>query len=313
MRALLFLALVALGVQGDATTEGLAKVIQEQLDQNETSFTDATNEYNQQKAIDERARDGALSLAGQHQDQFEEATAEEEGQTARATKARESIEKSKSDIATLKGDITALDRVMKVTETQTLEQIEEIDSGLDAVRLAKRKVSEMGSVPASLIQAVKAKIDSDDFESLYDAKKGQKLGLLAKGGAAFTSSSDALMAKLTELEDGMVKTKTQVQKDVQAYKNKRNDLKATKSAQMMQEEQKKEDEEAEEAQANKKKDHAKARKDTKEAEMNNANAKAAALNKSLQDAKNTWDAAKAAYEQTKVAFQKAQAQLGSEV
>merc|ERR1719313_639916 len=159
--------------------------------------------------------------------------AQRDGFAGKAGIAGEEAAETQAHQDTLKADINAISRVMKVTESQTLEQLAEIDAGLSAVALAKQKVSEMGSVPASLMQIIAPHVESDDFEAMYEAKKG-KTSLLAKAGNAFTSSSDVLMNKLTELEDKMVENKKSVQNDHKAYKNKRNQIKATKTVEFQQ-------------------------------------------------------------------------------
>lgn len=233
MRAFFFLALVV-GAQADEA-DTASKILGDLISKLSSELTDLTNNFAETKARTEQAIKGAEDREAAFQQQADEASGEQSGFEAKAKRASEEIATAKSQIDTLKADINALTRVIKVTETQTLEQVAEIDNGLSAVALAKQKVGEMGSVPASLLQTLAPKIDMDDFEAMYANKKGTKsLGLLAKGGAAFTSSSDVLMNKLTELEDKMVENKKQVQNDLKAYKNKRNEMKATKNVEMEQ-------------------------------------------------------------------------------
>jgi len=232
MRAFLLLALVVPAHAGDAATG--AQVLQDLISNLSTEITNLTNAHDELKLRTEQNIAGQTQRKEAFEEQAENAKAEKVGFAAKAATAGEEIAQTKARIATYSADINAITRVLKVTETQTLEQIQEIDNGLAAVALAKQKVGEMGSVPASLLQTLKPQIDMDDFESLYNAKKGQKLGLLAKGGAAFTSSSDVLMNKLTELEDKMVENKKDVQNDHKSYKNLRNEMKGTKTVEKQQ-------------------------------------------------------------------------------
>lgn len=232
MRALFLLALVGSASAGDSNT-GVA-VLNDLISNLSTEITDLTNAYQETKNRVEQNIQGATERRDSFAEQESNAEAEQEGFEAKAATAQKEMDEEQAKITTFKNDINALGRVMKVTESQTLEQIQEIDNGLAAVALAKEKVGEMGGVPASLLQTLKPKIDLDDFESLYNAKKGKKLGLLAKGGAAFTSSKDVLMNELQKLEDEMVENKKEVQKDHKSYKNKRNEMKGTKTVQMQQ-------------------------------------------------------------------------------
>lgn len=258
MRAFLLLALVAQAVADDAGTG--AQVLQDLISNLSTEITTLTNNYQETKNRTEQNIKGEQDREEAFQQQADGAAAEEEGFAAKAKKAAQDIDATQAHLDTLKADINALTRVLKVTETQTLEQVAEIDNGLSAVALAKQKVGEMGSVPASLLQTLAPKIDMDDFESLYNAKKGKSIGLLAKGGAAFTSSSDVLMNKLTELEDKMVENKKDVQADHKAYKNHRNELKATKNVEAQQAQERLDTLEADKALYQKKSNKAKGQK-----------------------------------------------------
>lgn len=234
MRTTLFVVLVVAAAANDNAADNAKDILTGLMQKLQAKIINAQNIREQQMAESQRKIDGSKSRLDDFKTQLENAKAEKEGYRAKAKMASESIAEEKEHIATLKNDINALHRVLLVTETQTQAQKEEINSGLNAVDLAMEKVREMGSVPASLLQVLKPKIDATDFEALYQAKKGSKLGLLAKGGAAFTSSADVLMAKLVELRDEMEKNKQELEKDHTTYQNKRNGLIAEKTVEKQQ-------------------------------------------------------------------------------
>lgn len=239
MRAFLLLALVLpieASPAGSASGQGAHKILASMIKQEVEAEAKASNQLAETTAINKRKVAGLDDAIAAFSQRLEEAEGEESGADARAKEASKKIAQLKIEVQTRANDVTALTRVLKVTEAQTLEQVQEIDNGLAAVALAKQKVKEMGgnTSPASLLQTLMPKIDLDDYESLYNAKKGKKLGLLAKGGNAFTSSSDAIMKELDQLEAEMIQNKKAVQKDLTSYKNKRNQMKATKTAEIQQ-------------------------------------------------------------------------------
>lgn len=232
MRAFLLLALIAPTAQAGLANVG-AKLLTEMISNLSSEVTDLTNTYQESKNRAEQNIAGLEERADAFNQQKNNAESQKDGFAGKAKLAGDEAAETQAHHDTLKADINALSRVMKVTESQTLEQLAEIDAGLSAVALAKQKVSEMGSAPASLMQVIAPHFDADDFEAMYEAKKG-KTSLLAKAGNAFTSSSDVLMNKLAELEDKMVENKKSVQNDHKGYKNKRNQIKATKTVEAQQ-------------------------------------------------------------------------------